>query len=170
MREPEPEFVPPPAKLWRATLWRALAFALLWWVLAEGDTRTWGVGLATIAVAVVVSLRLWPPAERRFSPAGASAFAAWFLFESLKGGVQVAALAFQRRPKLAPDVLEFTLALPAGPATILLANTLNLMPGTLSVGLDGQTLRLHVLDARLPVADDVRAAEARIAGMLRLTI
>ncbi|MEW5966133.1 MAG: Na+/H+ antiporter subunit E [Pseudomonadota bacterium] len=170
-----------PAWTLRALLGRALALALLWWVLAEGDTSAWGVGLASVALATVASLRLWSPAgksprfraqpsndHRGLSPVGALAFAAWFLTESLKGGVQVARLAFQRRPDLAPALVDIPLALPPGPATVLLVNSLNLLPGTLSAGIDGRTLRLHVLDARLPVTGEVRAAEARIARMLGL--
>lgn len=165
-----PEFAVPPTMRIRAGLWRALGFVLLWWVLAEGDTKAWGVGLASVVLATVVSLHSWPLTSGRFSVAGASAFAAWFLVESVKGGLQVAALAFQRRPDLAPGWIEVPLALPAGPATVLLANVLSLMPGTLNAGVDGQTLRLHVLDARLPVTDEVRAAEVRIAAMLRLRL
>jgi hypothetical protein len=33
---------------------------------------------------------------------------------------------------------------------------------------DGQILRVHVLDGRMPVAGEVRVAEARIARMLGL--
>ena len=50
---------------------------------------------------------------------------------------------------------------------MLLINTLNLLPGTLSVGLDHDLLRLHVLDARLPIEAEVRAAEAHISRLLR---
>lgn len=151
-----------------AWLGRGFAFALLWWMLTLGSSIAWGVGLVTVALATAASLHLWPPGAGRFSPLGLLGFAGFFLIESVKGGVRVAALAFQRRPDLAPGFVETRLTLPSGPATVLLANTLSLLPGTLSVHVEGDRLRLHVLDARLPVLDEVRAAEVHIARMLRL--
>jgi multicomponent Na+:H+ antiporter subunit E len=147
---------------------RALVFALLWWVLTEGSGIAWGIGLASVGLATVASLRLWPPARWRISLSGMLAFAGWFFAESVKGAVQVAALAFQRHPDLAPRIIEVSVTLPPGSATVLLVNTLNLLPGTLCAGVDGQILRVHVLDGRMPVAGEVRVAEARIARMLGL--
>ncbi|MBS3935828.1 MAG: Na+/H+ antiporter subunit E [Sulfuritalea sp.] len=148
---------------------RTLAFALLWWVLVEGSSVSWGIGLASVGLATFASLRLWPPAHWRISYAGVAAFAGWFLLESAKGAVQVAALAFQRRPDLAPRIIEISLALPAGAATVLIVNVLNLLPGTMCTDVEGKILRVHVLDGRLPVVEEVRAAEARIARMLGVT-
>ncbi len=155
-----------------AWLVRGLAFALLWWLLTEGSGIAWGVGLVAVVLATAASLRLWPPGAGQFSLRGLLGFAGFFLVESVKGGVQVALLAFQRRPDLAPAFVETPLTLPSGPATVLLANTLSLLPGTLSVHIEhdgeGCRLRLHALDTRLPILDEVRAAEAHIARMLRL--
>jgi len=55
---------------------------------------------------------------------------------------------------------------PAGAAQAVLANTLNLLPGTLSVGL----VRLHVFDTRRPIVAEVRAAERHVARMLALQL
>ena len=62
-------------------------------------------------------------------------------------------------------LLELKLALPAGVPRILMLNTLGLMPGTLGVRLDGDRLKVHVLDERLPVAAEARALEAHIARL-----
>lgn len=59
----------------------------------------------------------------------------------------MAAQAFRPRLNLAPALLELPITLPEGIARVLLVNTLNLLPGTLSVGLEGNRLRLPVLDA-----------------------
>jgi multicomponent Na+:H+ antiporter subunit E len=153
-----------------AVLSRALLFGLAWWVLAEGRADGWGVGLVFVALAVAASLRLLPPGRYRLSPTGLIAYAGFFLVQSVRGGLQVAAMALRPRPALAPAVFELTLRLPLGPATVLFVGTLNLLPGTLSVRLDGTTLRLHALDGRLPIEREVRATEAHIARLFGLAL
>jgi hypothetical protein len=59
---------------------------------------------------------------------------------------------------------------PAGAGRLVLANTLNLLPGTLSVSLEGEHLHLNVLDTRRPIVAEVRAAERHLARMLGLQL
>ena len=151
----------------RAVLWRGALFASLWWVLAGGRADGWGVGGVSVILALAASLVLLPPAKGRFSPLGLAAFVRFFLIQSVKGGIQVAAMALRPRLDLAPAMLDLPLALPPGLARILLANTLTLLPGTLSVRIEGDRLRLHVLDRRLPIMEELRAAEAAITRIRR---
>ncbi len=74
-------------------------------------------------------------------------------------------MALRPRPDLRPEFLELELALPVGSPRVLMLNTLGLMPGTLGVRLDGNRLKLHVLDKRLPVAAAARELEAHIARL-----
>lgn len=149
---------------------RALIFALVWWLLAEGRADSWGLGLIFVALAVAASLRLWPPVHHRLSPGGMLAYAGFFIVQSVRGGFQVAAMALRPRLVLAPALFEIPLRLPPGPAAVLLIGTLNLLPGTLSVRLHGGTLCLHALDGRLPVEHEVRAAEAYIARLFGIAL
>lgn len=152
----------------RAVLQRGLLFALLWWVLAEGRGDQWGVGLAGVALAVTASLLLWPPGQSRLSPAGLLAFAAFFLIQSVKGGFQVARIALHPRLALAPALLQLPLTLPPGLARVVLVNTLNLLPGSVCLRIERDTLHLHTLNQHWPVAQEVRAVESRIARMLEI--
>ena len=70
---------------------------------------------------------------------------------SIRGGAQVAWMALRGPSALQPGLLELQVRLPPGGPRILLVNALTLMPGTLGVELARKTLRLHVLDERLPV-------------------
>jgi multicomponent Na+:H+ antiporter subunit E len=150
-----------------AILLRGTAFALAWWVLAEGRADSWGVGAVSVAAALAASLYLAPPGTGRVSPAGLLGFAGFFLAQSCKGGFQVAVRAFRPAMDLAPALMEVPVTLPEGLPRVLLVNTLNLLPGTVSVGLAGDRLRLHVLDARQPIVEEVRETEAHIARLWR---
>lgn len=111
-----------------AILLRGAAFALVWWMLAEGRADSWGVGMVSVAAAVSASLYLSPPGAGRLSLAGLPGFAGFFLMQSFRGGAQVAAQAFRPRIDLAPALLELPVTLPEGPPRALLVNTLNLLP------------------------------------------
>jgi multicomponent Na+:H+ antiporter subunit E len=149
---------------------RAPLFALFWWVLSEGRADGWGVGLVFVALAVAASHRLWPSGSHRLSPAGLVGYIGFFLVQSVRGGLQVATMALRPRLALSPALFEIPLRLPAGPAVVWLTATLSLLPGTLSVRLDGTTLVLHALDARLPIEHEVRAVEAQIARLFGITL
>lgn len=149
----------------RAILTRGLLFALLWWVLAEGRAGSWGLGAVAVVAATAASLRLLPPGAQRVSGPALLRFLGFFLWSSLRSGTQVAVLALRPRLDLRPIVLERRLALPPGVPRLLMLNTLTLLPGTIGVSLDEARLRIHVLDARLPVAAELRALEAHIARL-----
>jgi len=142
---------------------RAGLFALLWWILAEGRLDAWWLGALGVAAATWASLRLTPSGTLNVRVLPLLRFLAFFVWHSLRGGTQVAFMALRPRPALAPALLELELTLPPGTPRVLMLNTLGLMPGTLGVRLDGALLRLHVLDARLPVEREARALEAHIA-------
>ena len=146
-----------------ALLRRGILFALLWWILSEDRAGSWGLGAVAVAGALWASVRLLPPASGRISLAGLFAFLGYFIWNSVRGGAQVALIALQGRQALQPDVLEMRLSLPSGAPRILMVNALGLMPGTVGVRLEGDRLRLHVLDARLPVVAAAQALEARVA-------
>jgi len=154
----------------RAALWRSALFAVLWWALTDGDRASWGVGSVSILLAVWLSLRLLPPVTTFVSRIGLLRFLVFFFVQSLRGGVQVAGLALRPRMGLRPGFHEVDLHLPEGIGRVLLANTLSLLPGTLSVELQGNRLCLHVLDDQAATELDVRAAETRLAHLLGLTL
>ncbi len=153
------------AAMLRPILQRGLLFALLWWVLAEGSAGSWGLGAVAVALATAISLRLLPPRGRRIGPIALTRFVAFFLWSSMRSGLQVASLALRPRLDLAPRVLERRLALPPGAPRLLMLNALTLMPGTVGVSLDDARLRVHVLDARLPVAAELHSLETHIARL-----
>lgn len=144
---------------------RAAAFALLWWMLLEGRHDGWGLGAIALAAALLLSLRLSPPGAHSLSLTGLVGFVAFFLWHSLQGGVQVAALALTPRARPLPELLEVPLALAPGAPRVLITIAIGLLPGTLGVCLEGEHLRLHVLDRRLPAAAEAETLQRRIARL-----
>jgi multicomponent Na+:H+ antiporter subunit E len=154
----------------RAVLWRSALFALLWWALTDGRADSWGVGTVSILAAVILSLRLLPPVPTYVSRIGLLRFVIFFVDQSLRGGIQVAWFALRPRLALRPGIHEILLRMPEGMGRVLLTNTLSLLPGTLSVGLEGNRLCLHVLDEQAQAEAEVRRAEIRVAHMLGLQL
>lgn len=154
----------------RAVLWRSALFAVLWWAFTDGEPGSWGIGGVSVALATAASLHLLPPVPTYVSRIGLLRFLAFFVIQSLRGGVQVAAFALRPRMGLRPGFHEMTLRLPEGIGQVLLVNTLNLLPGTLSVELQDGRLRLHVLDETAATEAEVRTAETRLAQMLGLPL
>ncbi|MFS8086628.1 MAG: Na+/H+ antiporter subunit E [Acidobacteriota bacterium] len=149
----------------RSIFLRALGFVALWWILAEGRLDGWLLGGVAVVAATWTSITLQPPQELRIRLAGLFGFLRFFLWNSLRGGMQVAGMALRGRTALRPGIIELRVTLPPGGARILLVNVLGLMPGTLSVDLDDASLRMHVLDDSQPVIAEARALEATIAAL-----
>ena len=145
---------------------RVLTFAFAWWIAAEGNFAAWPLALIGIGAATAVSLWLLPPSTTpRIALTRVPAFLVFFIGQSLLGGVQVARLAFQPRSALQPGLLELPMALPPGLPRLLLTATLGLMPGTLGVNLGTTTLRIHVLDTRLPIRQHADILAGHIARL-----
>jgi multicomponent Na+:H+ antiporter subunit E len=144
---------------------RIAGFTLLWWLLVEGNPRYAGMALLAILAAAVASMALVPVSGARWSLTGLFRFAPYFVWKSIAGGFDVALRALSPAMPLEPGFVEFRLRLREEAARVLLANTMSLMPGTLSVELKGTMLRLHVLDRSTPVAAQLRATERRVADL-----
>lgn len=153
--------------LMRTLIARSFYYAALWWAVTENSTKAWPIGVIFASLAVLASMRMQGVQSRNFSLVGALIFALYFVFHSVKGGMQVALIALRPQMNLDPDILEIPLRLQDEQARIVLATAMTLMPGTLSADLRGSTLLLHVLDRKLPASREVRCLESHVARMLR---
>jgi multicomponent Na+:H+ antiporter subunit E len=134
----------------------------LWWALTEG-AGGWAFGAVVVALAGATSLWLARPGRGNASLRGTLRFVPFFLMQSLRGGIDVAYRAFHPRLPIAPAWRVYPLRLPEGPARVFLMNAITLMPGTLSVEAEGNNLRIHVLDGRLPIERGLGRLEAHVA-------
>ena len=157
-----------PPSLWNRLAWRLPLALLGWWILSEGQTDALPLGAAAVTAAVAASLALTPGSPYTPRPAGLLLFFGWFLGRSCVAGLQVAARILRPRLTIDPYIARVPLSLPPGAPRLLLADTLSLLPGTLSVSLEDDDLLLHSLGGKGDLHGDVRRAERRVAQLLGL--
>jgi multicomponent Na+:H+ antiporter subunit E len=154
--------------LFRAFCQRTVGLYLVWWAMTEGDPSGLGPGAVIAVLVALLSCRLYPPSSSKVHPLRALTFAGYFLFRSVVAGLDVSRRLLSPSVPVNPGYFTIRTSLPEGSPRWLLANTLSLMPGTLSVRLDGESLELHCLDLDLPIDEDVRSTERQIAGVFGL--
>ena len=162
--------MPVPMSSVRVFLIRAITLFAIWWVLTLGDVDGLVFGAIVTTLAAGYSVRLFPPSSYRLRPLGLLAFLGYFLSRSVVAGLDVARRLLSPALPVKPGEICITLNLPAGSPRWLLANTLSLMPGTLSVLIEGDRLILHCLDISAPVNEDVRATERQVARVFGLSL
>ncbi len=148
---------------WFTIVSRGILFSLIWWILTDGVAPSWWIGVPAVLLAVTASTALVPPAHLiwyellRFVP--------FFLMRSLLGGTDVAWRAFHPDMPIAPDLIEYPLRLPQGLPQVFMANTVSLLPGTLSAALDRSVLKVHVLYRRKGFLAELESVEQSVARM-----
>ena len=143
----------------------ALLFAALWGLLTAGATGSWIIG------APVILLAAWfarSPGEREgatLSVRGVAAFLPFFIWESVRGGVDVARRVLAPSPRLATGFQDYRMTLSNPRAQLLFVNTVSLLPGTLATDLHGDRVRIHALDVSTDIRTDLSRLEAAVARM-----
>lgn len=145
-----------------ALFW-SLIYTALWALFAAG--QGWTLGAPTIALAVALSLRLGlrPLAMH---PIALPAFLGFFLKHMLLGGWDVARRALQPRCPLQPAWHPYPLVSQSPRVRLLLSAMVGLLPGTLASRIDGQQMRVHVLDERLPWQATIAELEGHLERLL----
>ncbi len=154
----------PSAVTLQAVALRTAGFSLLWWILAEGRFEDLGFIIGCVAVAVTVSVCLWPPGAWRCRPLGLIRFVPYFLWRSLQGGIDVARRAFAPSMPLQPEVITVPLG-SSESQNLLLTWIVSLLPGTAGIRLEEDNLKAHVLDSRLPVRRNIEELRDRLARL-----
>jgi len=139
--------------------------AAVWLVLAGGDADSWPLGAASVALAAWAARAMAAPGPRRVRWSGLPRFLVFFLHESLVSGLHVAGRALRPRPALRPGLVRFASRLPDEDSRVFFANAISLMPGTLTCGLEGGELTVHVLDEAAYRPEDLGRLEDRVAEL-----
>ncbi len=147
---------------------RTLVFALLWWILTQGAINSWLVGVPVVLLAVLASGWLLPAIP--WSLPGIVGFVPFFLWRSLYGGVDVARRALHPKLPISPGLFDYRWRLPPGLPRVFMANTVSLLPGTLSAELGQEHLRVHVLDQSGDFIPELSVVEERVARLFGLSL
>jgi multicomponent Na+:H+ antiporter subunit E len=89
-------------------------------------------------------------------------FIPWFLVHSFLGGLDVAQRAFRGSSALRPGVVRYRTRIRQPVVRVIFANTVSLMPGTLTARLRDDTLWVHVLDEDTDVAGKLAQVEGAV--------
>jgi len=149
---------------------RAVVFAVVWWVVAEADPEGWLFGVPFVVLATAASLALTPSREWRIRPLGAFRYAVYFIQQSVMGGIDVSMRAIKPSLPIDPLIVRYRMRLAPEYARVLFADTVSLLPGTLSSGFEGESMTIHVLDCELDVEQSLRDVEERVAGVFGLPL
>jgi len=162
-----------------ALLGRFGLFWAIWWLLTNGRSDGLVFGACCAASAALVPLLMTNsqagppgrPGPRALVPTVLRGLLLlpFFLWQSLYGGTDVALRALKPRLPLAPTVFDYRLRLPPGPAPVMLASLVSLMPGTLAT-VSGLRLRVHVLDSTKDHEDELELLEALVAWVFGLDL
>lgn len=143
----------------------AILLAGLWWVLTDGSAGSWLIGLPALASAVWVHRRLNAGPRVRVSPAVMLRFVPYFLWQSLRGGVDVALRTLAPRLRVRPGFCRYRISLDTLPARVFFVNCLSLLPGTLAADLEGEWVEVHALNTGLDLRSELARLERMVAAL-----
>jgi len=148
---------------WADGLGWMLLYSALWALFAEGGG--WSLGVPSILLAVVLSvwlgIRPWRPSLRVLP-----GFIGFFLGRMIAGGWDVAVRALHPQLPLQPAWLDYPLRSDSPRVRLLLSALVGLLPGSLSSRVEGDRMRVHVLDERQAWEPTVVELEQRLAQLL----
>lgn len=143
------------------------ATLFLFWLLLNGslsaDTLLVGA-VASLAIAVLFRDGFSFFTEMRPSAAALVAgfgYFGYFFRELIRSNLRLAAIVVSPRLPINPGIVKVRTRLQSRMGRLMLANSITLTPGTLTVELDGEWLYVHWVDME---SDDIDAATARIVS------
>jgi multicomponent Na+:H+ antiporter subunit E len=151
--------------LLKSFLLRFAIFAAGWLILVGGhQISDIAFVILFLAVTTIISMYTVPPGQWVLRPLGVIRFVPYFLITALRGGWDVARRVFFRTVPIDPDFI--TIEHDRDPRkTLILAWIISLLPGTASTLISEESIVVHVLDKKLPVAEEIQELQNRINEM-----
>jgi multicomponent Na+:H+ antiporter subunit E len=137
------------------------------WVAFAGyeDPMSWIIGFPTVIAATWSRNNLSPRRNGGISIAGILRLLPVFLWESFKGGFDVARRVLRLRLEINPGLFDYRLNLSSTSARVLFVDLVSLLPGTLSADIRGDLMRIHALDLDQDSVTELGRLERRVAAV-----
>ena len=157
--------------------WRSLlaqgAVLLGLWLLFSGHYDVFHITVGVLSVGFVLALnrslfrvRLYPgDVHRRMRLARLAAYAVWLIKEIVIAALQVARIVLSPRMPVDPSLVEFHAELPNAGAQTILANSITLTPGTVTIDIDHGVFLVHALTDPSSVSLVEGVMPARVAHL-----
>jgi multicomponent Na+:H+ antiporter subunit E len=127
--------------------------------------ESWLFGLPALAGAVWASRRLGSVSDTRLSMRGLLRFIPYFLWESLRGGTDVALRTLAPRVRVQPGFYRYRTDLHASSGRTFFAYCVSLLPGTLTADLQDEWLEIHTLNTEPDPISELARLERLVAGL-----
>ena len=137
--------------------------ACLWWLLSGGTPSSWLIGIPAVLLAGWWLQRLRPAGNSGLSISGLLVFLPFFIWQSLRGGLDVARRTLVPRMRIQPGLAVYATRLQHHPARVFFVNCVSLLPGTLAADIDGDELIVHMLDNRADPAGELEHLERAVS-------
>ena len=127
---------------WLDTVSYSGILLLIWWLLTDGAASSWWIGIPAVLLALLISYALDLPTISVWSRL--PGFLLFFFQHSF---------------------YDYTMRLPSGLPQVMMASSVGLLPGTLSVEIENNVLTVHVLDGHTNFVAELEAVESNIARL-----
>jgi multicomponent Na+:H+ antiporter subunit E len=151
----------------RSWLARTAGFLGFWLILSGVSLLDLLVGALAAVATAWVSLRLFPPGQRRLRFVALAKLVLRFPYQSIVAGIDVAWRALDPRLPLRPGFVVYHPHLPPGSTRNAFCTMTSMLPGTLPCGPDEKDgLAIHCLDVTRPVVEQLAVEEALLIRAL----
>ncbi len=149
----------------KGVLSAVILLAGLWWILTDGSPTSWVIGLPALAAALWVSRRMRRGSPERVSTRGLVLFVPFFLWQSLRGGVDVALRTLAPHMRIQPHFYNYRTSLVTPAARTFFVNCVSLLPGTLAADMHGQWVDVHALTTDSDADSELARLENAVARL-----
>lgn len=146
------------------------------WALFSGrfDAMHLGMGVISCALVTAMSRPLWfeqpelPLASRVRTAGRFLQYCIWLMVEIVHANIHVLTLALNAKPceAIAPEIVRFETTLKSDFARVVLANSITLTPGTVTIRIQGDTFIVHAISEKVAasVPGEMEARVAKVFG------
>lgn len=147
-----------------------LISSLFWVLLSDGKPESWILGVPAVFFSTWFFVQRASANPIKLQWLALVRFVPWFLWESIKGGLDVAKLALSRKGVQFTDRFVFRCRLPDPRAEVFFASCVNLVPGTATIGLVDDEIEIHTLSPVEQSYQELQTLQRRVAELFALEL